>query len=79
MEKRAFASRKDVPTAILEAAKYYIERYGMRLERIEDDHGTEGWLFSFPDDEEIGIPPVFYFDGAEVKEDTLIGDLNWLI
>lgn len=58
-----------IPEAIRKEAQELIAQFGDRLSylgKIAD--GRDAYSFTFPDDQEVGFPSVFLYDGHVVME-----------
>lgn len=51
-----------IPQTVLNAAKKLITRYDNRLAFIGKYNGQDVYVFSFPDDVEIGFPFLYLYD-----------------
>lgn len=55
-------SSEKKPISVLHAAKELVERYGERLAFIGEYKTQEVYVFSFPDDVEVGFPFLYLYD-----------------
>ena len=62
------AKKRKIPSAVRDAAEWYITRFGDRLSFLGESEGKEYYLYSFPDNLMLGFPAVFQFEDGEVLE-----------